>query len=177
MQPHDRREFSEALTHLFSIYGDDVTKKMLDAWWGVLSPYHLNAVLAAMNLHAGDVERGMYRPTPADVRKHLEVTIPGMMRARRDAIARDARERIGPMRERIAQLRNDVRLGILKPAEADVLIAPIQQNIQCILAEPSVVLALAPQAELRDQEAEIAPRDRLPKMVRRALGWIGKVDR
>lgn len=174
MQKHERKEFAEALTQLFAVYGADLTDRVLTAWWGVLSPYKLNAVLAAMNLHAGDVERGMYRPTPADVRKHLELTIPGMIRARRERIARDARERCIPLRERAMTAENDLRLGLLTPDEAERIIGTCQLTIAQILAEPDVVLALAPLAELRDDEAEIAPRDRLPDVVRRALGWLGR---
>ena len=170
----DRRAFAEALNQMFSIYGDEVTNRMRDAWWGVLSPYNMDAVLAAMNLHAGDVERGMFRPTPADVRKHLEITIPEMMRSRRDKIAREARSRIAPQLERIAKLENDVRLGLLTDEQAAVKVEPIRQNIRHILSEPHVTLALAPSASLRDDEQHIAHRDRIPDVVRKAMGWLGK---
>lgn len=176
MQPNDRRQFGEALTQLFAVYGAELTDRVLTAWWGVLAPYKLTAVLAAMNLHAGDIERGMFRPTPADVKKHLEVTIPRMMDERRAKIAAEAQARIAPLRDRIATIENDVRLGLANKAEADVVTNHCGQEIYRIIREKEVALALAPGSALRDQEAEIAPRDRLPDVVRRALGWLGKRD-
>lgn len=173
MLARDQKEFAEAMNQLFAIYGDEVTNRMRDAWWGVLMPYKLNAIMAAMNLHAGDVERGTYRPTPADIRRHLEVTIPGMIKDRRDQIVRDARERLSPLKAQHSLLRNDVRIGVKKVEDARGEAAAIEAQIRAILSEPDVVMAMAPQATLRD-DSEIGPRDRTPDMVRRAMGWLGK---
>lgn len=172
MLKSERKQFAESLTQLFAIYGDDVTPRVLDAWWGVLEPYRLQAVLAAMNLHAGDVKAGMYRPTPAHVRQHLEITMPQMIEERRGAIIRDMRERLSPMKGRIEQLRNDVRIGACEYAVVEQEIDRLNRAMASIIHEPDVQMALAPLPSMI--EAEIAPRDRLPNLVRRGIGWLGK---
>ncbi|MES2347004.1 MAG: hypothetical protein V4641_05470 [Pseudomonadota bacterium] len=172
MHDHERKDFAEAMNQLFAIYGDEVTNRLRDAWWGVLSPYRLSAVMAAMNLHAGDVQRGSYRPTPADICKHLEVTIPGMIAERRNRIVREARSRIAPLQEAIAQLDSDVKIGARDAEYAAVEREQLEYTIRGILAEPDCVMAMAPQASLLEEQ--IGPRDRLPSAVRRALGWLGK---
>lgn len=143
---------------------------MRSAWWGVLSPYHLDAVLAAMNLHAGDPDAGMYRPTPAHVRKHLERTIPGMIADRRGAIIRDARLRMAMHEEHIARLQTDVKLMLLTEEEAAPKIELEARKIRAIRHEPDVRRALQP-LRIREDEPDVAPMDRLPDVVRKAIGW------
>lgn len=182
MQPSDRRQFAESLTHLFSTYDAELTERVLTIWWGVLEPYKLSAVLAAMSLHVGDTRVangtsqavGHFKPQPADVKYHLDVTLPQMMDERRAKIAAEAHARIAPLRERIATIQNDARLGI-PVTNAEGLISRCRQEINQIMRENEVALALAPGAALRDQEAEVAPRDRMPRVVRQALGWLGKL--
>lgn len=174
MQKSDRKQFAAALTQLFAVYGAELTERVLTAWWGVLSPYKLEAVLAAMNLHAGDVDRGMYKPTPADVRRHLERTLPAMLHERRSEVARGAYAQIAPLRERLAVARNDHWLGLLDERDLQRIADDTNREINRIMQSHDVALALSPEASLRDDEAHIAPRDRLPDVVRRALGWWGK---
>lgn len=183
MQSSDRRKFAEALTHLFALYEMEVTDAVLSGWWGVLAPYKLSAVLAAMSIHAGDIRQapggqpaGHFKPTPADIRLHLETTLPAMLDERRGKIVAEARARITPLRERIATIENDMRLGM--PCEgAKTVLAHCGNQIAEILAEQDVQMAMAPAASLRDQEAEIGPPDRLPAAVRKALGWMGHIRR
>lgn len=169
----DKHEFSQAVNQLFAIYDTEVTDKVLRAWWGVLSPYHLQAVLAAMNLHAGDPVAGMYRPTPAHIRRHLEVTIPAMIRERREAIIREARSRLRVIEDELNRVRTD---HMLKLVNADGL-ADAERKLgrrrMAILGEADVVLAMAPHAQLRDEAAMVAPVDRTPEVVRKALGTLG----
>lgn len=173
MNETDRSEFAEALAQLFAIYNDELTKRVLNAWWGVLHPYNLSAIMAAMNLHAGDPDRGMFRPTPADIRRHLERTIPTMIGEKRDSVLRDARARAAPHRDRIERIRCDVTLKLIDAKVADALIAEQVAKIQSIMARPEVVAAVSPQASLRAAES-VGPLDRVPAIVRKALNWIGK---
>lgn len=173
----EKPEFGRAVTQLFAIYDMEVTSKVLTAWWGVLAPYHLSAVLAAMNLHASDPEAGMYRPTPAHVRRHLERTIPALMKERREAIIREARMRIAPHVEAIERARADYRLGLIDEKDLTMIVSQQERQRALILSDPDVMQAMAPQARLRDEAAAVAPVDRMPDVVRQALGWLGKLNR
>lgn len=181
MHRNDRQAFGEALTQLFAIYGIEMTQRLLDTWWGVLSPYRLDAVLAGINLYAGDITetsggpRGHFRPTPADVKYQIEVKLAALIEARRNAIIADARERSAPYRELIARATTDFALNLISDDERQRQCQMAVREIDAIMGEEAVAQALAPQAAIRDEEAMVGSRtDRLPAMVRKALGWLGK---
>lgn len=176
MKESDRAQFAEALNQLFSIYGEEVTNRMRDSWWGLLKPYHLQAVMAAMNLHAGNIKGnapGKYRPTPADIKLHLEVTIPAMARERADRMARETRARIAPLREAIARAEADYRLGMITREKANSIAITKQREIRQIMAEPEVVLALNFDPKVYDTQ-NVGPEDRNPDAVRLALSLTPK---
>ena len=176
MKDADRKEFAEALNQLFAIYGEEVTNRMRDAWWGILQPYHLQAVKAAMSLHAGNIRGnapGKWRPTPADIKLHLEVTIPQMARDRADKVARETRLRIAPLREAIARAEADFKLGLITREKANSIAITHQREIRTIMAEPEVVLALNFDPKVYDTQS-VGPEDRTTDTVRLALSWTPK---
>lgn len=112
MDPVDRPAFATAMTRLFAIYGDELTESLLDAWWGVLAPYELRDVRQAMNAHATDPDKGRFRPTPADMIRHITETLPAKRRQLYVQRIRDARDRCAPLEEKLYRLKADIRNGI-----------------------------------------------------------------
>ena len=108
----DRKPFAEAMTQLFAIYGDKLTKPLLNAWWGLLERYPLERVKLAMNAHASDIEAGMFRPTPAHILKHLERTIPDAEAAALAAKVKAYRDRFNELDAERLQLLAAASLGL-----------------------------------------------------------------
>lgn len=108
----DRKPFAEAMTQLFAIYGDKLTRPLLDAWWGLLERYPLDRVKLAMNAHASDIEAGMFRPTPAHILKHLERTIPNAEAEAAAALAKQFRDRFNALDAERLELVTAGNLGV-----------------------------------------------------------------
>lgn len=106
MNQIDRPQFAGAMTRLFAIYGDELTDSLLDAWWGVLAGYDLREVRFAMNAHATDPDKGRFRPTPADIIRHITETLPAHRAKQRADRIRAARERIDPLERELYDLRH-----------------------------------------------------------------------
>lgn len=169
MKTHDRREFSRSVNQLFAIYGDEVTQQLLDAWWSILDPYRLDAVQAAMNLHASDIDKGRFRPTPADIRRHLEETLPAMGKLHCERILRASRIRIGVHREHIARLLADRQLHLVSDDELQTRIGSEHKHIAAIEAEPQYQAAMRGVSLL---EPDTNPENLLPLAVRKSLGRL-----
>jgi hypothetical protein len=153
MDKKDTHDFGVAMTRLFAIYGEALTDNLLSAWWGVLSSYALDEVKLAMNHHAKDPAAGRFRPTPADIIRHLTETIPAARRLAADALRRDYTERLGLLVD--AQLRDatDCRLGLISPEENTERQKRHAGAVRALRAEPKYgrVLArdAAPRREVR----------------------------
>lgn len=117
MTPEDRATFATAMTRLFAIYGDELTDNLLDAWWGVLKPYELREVRYAMNAHATDPDKGRFRPTPADMIRHITETLPAKLAQERRARKAAARDRMQPLEAELLLLEREVALGLKQPGE------------------------------------------------------------
>jgi hypothetical protein len=166
MQTHQRREFSRSLAQLFAIYGEEITENLLSAWWAILEPYRLDMVQAAMNLHASDIEKGRWKPTPADVRGHLEKTLPAMAHAHCGRILAAGRQRMAVHREVIARLITDRQLNLIADEELSERIAIEHAHMHRIESEPAYQAALRG-IQFRDDEG--AAESHLPLAVRRSL--------
>lgn len=119
MQPADRATFAIAMTRLFAIYGDELTDALLDAWWGVLGPYELRDVRWAMNAHATDPDKGRFRPTPADIIRHITETLPAVKAERRRQAMIAARDMCRPLEDELGLLRTKIELGLLEGEALD----------------------------------------------------------
>ena len=117
MTPAERETFATAMARLFDIYGDELTANVLDAWAGVLGQYPLREVRWAMNAHVTDPDKGRFRPTPADIIRHVTETLPAFQAARRRERVAAMRDRLRPMEDKLLLLRKEVELGI-KTTEA-----------------------------------------------------------
>ena len=117
MIPTDRAHFAAAMTRLFAIYGDELTDTLLDAWWGVLAGYDLRDVRWAMNAHATDPDKGRYRPTPADIIRHITESLPAHRAKLRNDRIRLAREKMEPLERELYQLRADLEHGLIPEAD------------------------------------------------------------
>ena len=105
MTADDRAQFALAMTRLFAIYGDELTDALLDAWFGVLAGYDLREVRVAMSAHVTDPDKGRFRPTPADIIRHITETLPQSRAKLRNAQIREARDRIDPLERELFDLR------------------------------------------------------------------------
>lgn len=155
MDSADRHDFSIAMTRLFAIYGEPLTENLLSAWWGVLAPYPLDDVKLGMNHHAQDPVAGRFRPTPADVIRHLTETIPTARRLVADALRRNYTERLGVLVE--AQLRDaaDCRLGLITPEVNSERQQRHAAAICALRAEPQYAMVLARYSEPRRGTTEL----------------------
>lgn len=149
MNKNDTQDFGAAMTRLFAIYGESLTDNLLSAWWGVLASYPLDEVKQAMNHHAKDPVAGRFRPTPADIIRHLTETIPAARRLAADALRRDYTERLGLLVN--AQLRDaaDHRLGLITAEENTKRQKRHADDVRALRAEPQYARLLAREAEPR----------------------------
>lgn len=166
----DRAQFGIAVGQLMAVYKEDITPLLLEAWWSVMQPYQLRAVTAAMELHLADIDAGRFAPKPADIRKHLEVTLPKMARAHLGRVVRESEGRAAVLREQILQLQTRVRLGMAKPEDiatelhtAGVALAAELQDAARAAAQQGI--------ELRDARA----RDETTRLPASVLALIGQV--
>lgn len=175
MKRSDHAAFAAALSATFSVYSIECTPLLLDAWWTALEPYTLAGVEAALAYHVGDyVGFGWRAPTPADVRKILEETLPALKRHRCSAILADAMTRIAPHREAINHawtMFDD--LHIIGTDEYTRTRTKEQEAIDAINAEPQVVEARAP---ITFRDATL-PAGRMPLPVEKAIAVIGRVKK
>lgn len=118
MVEEDRRAFGAALAEMFSLYGVEVTPTMLNAWWGILQPHPLAEVKVAMGLHASDPAAGRFKPLPADIIRHITETIPARRAGHAHKRAALARDQLDPLEDRLLQVENDVRLGLISQEQA-----------------------------------------------------------
>lgn len=138
MTPDDRPHFAAAMTRLFAIYGDELTDALLEAWWGVLKAYELREVRLAMNSHATDPDKGRWRPTPADMIRHITDTLPALRGKAYAARIRAARERIAPLEERLLRLEKDVELGLIEAGAATPEVNGLRMQIGALVREAGI---------------------------------------
>lgn len=142
MQTDERKEFARSLATMFSVYVATVTDDMLTAWWRVLAKYELRDIRAAFTLHLTDPAYGFRSPTPADIVKHLEITMPAKRRTHCAAILNAARVEAAPHRERIRMLQTERDLGLQVDFVAYVRALDTERSaIQTIMGRPEVVAA------------------------------------
>jgi hypothetical protein len=115
MNQDDRAAFGEAMTRLFAIYAQPVTPSLLDGWWGTLRAYDLQEVRKAMSVHACDPDGGRFAPKPADIIRHLTITMPAKRREARARQAAELRDRLEPLHDRFLILKKTLELCELTP--------------------------------------------------------------
>lgn len=113
MHQRDRHDFAAAMTRLFAVYGEELTEATLDAWWGVLGGHELREVRWAMNAHVTDPDKGRFRPTPADIIRHVTQTLPAHLAQQRNQRIREARERMAPLEDELYHLRSKLEHGLI----------------------------------------------------------------
>lgn len=173
MQPSDRKQFGEALAATFAVYGHALTPDVIRIWWNVLDGYRLDAVLAALSFHVGDHEGHGYRlPTPADVRKHLETTLPRLAAEEARPFVEAHQAKIAAVIEQQGRLVTDVQLGLV-----DHTVAAAQMNMYAVKRrelndDPAYRKALAGPAIRDEPENEPPPRNWMPPFLRRGIALL-----
>ena len=119
MHQRDRHDFAAAMTRLFAVYGEELTEAMLEAWWGVLGSHELREVRWAMNAHVTDPDKGRFRPTPADIIRHITETLPQSRAKLRNAQIREARDRIDPLERELFDLRHRLEFDQIPVEDRD----------------------------------------------------------
>lgn len=173
MQQADRKPFAAALAATFGVYGQTITPDVIRIWWNVLDGYRLDAVLSALSYHVADHEGHGYRlPTPADVRRHLEVTLPRLAAEEARPIVEAHRERIRVIDEQIMRLKADVRLGLIEHSVAAAHANVLANKAREAREDPAYQQALAG-PKIRDEEkAPAEPRGWLPPFLRRGIALL-----
>lgn len=144
MEMHDRKRFAEAMAELFSAYAVPVTDAMMTVWWRALSPYQINEITQAFSLHVRDTNYGYRQPTPADIIKHITITMPATRRDKAVGIVRAAREFAAPHHERLAMLRTERALGLWTDEAAwCVEVDRVEAEIRRIMGASAVVAAMS----------------------------------
>lgn len=172
MQSTDRRAFGSALAATFAIYGQTLTKDVIELWWRVLDGYKLDAVLTALSHHVGDYEGHGHRvPTPADIRRHLEVTLPALARAEAKPFIDLHRAMIEANEERIRRIEADVSLGLVPHHIAQAQIVGLRALVRMATEDPEYQAALRGLI-VREDQPEAPARAWLPPAIRRGLAAI-----
>lgn len=129
MRVEDRKQFAQAIGATFTLYGQAVTDDVIRLWWNVLDGYKLDAVLSALSYHVADYQGYGHRlPTPADIRKHLEVTLPGL--AEKNAYPeREA------YRKAIADIDEQAHITILNKRAGNLSLAQAKQRLAELSAQ------------------------------------------
>lgn len=175
MKPSDRTRFAENMRGTFSVYAAPVTAELLETWWRVLEPYTMDAVAAAFTCHIRDFRGYGHRvPTPADLVRILEETLPAAMKANNDVLLERARLEALPHREAVALLDTKFTLELITDEQRMAGQLPHMRAINEIYARPSIVRAKMPPS-LREEE-ELAPHRPL-SLLDRALKFIGRQKR
>ena len=174
MQSIDRKPFAAALAATFGVYGQTITPDVIRIWWNVLDGYRLDAVLSALSFHVADHEGHGYRlPTPADVRRHLEITLPRLAAEQARPIVEQYRERIRVIGEQIARLKADVKLGLIEHSVAAAHANVLAQKAREAREDPAYQQALAgPKIRDEEEEAQAEPRGWLPPFLRRGIALL-----
>lgn len=173
MQPSEKKRFADALAATFAVYGQTITPDVIRIWWNVLDGYRLDAVLAALSYHVGDHEGHGYRlPMPADVRKHLETTLPRLAADESRPYLDEHRSRIAAVEEKIRLLYSDVRLGLLDHTVAVTTLGILSAQLAGLNADPTYRKALAGPAIRDEPENEPPPRNWMPPFLRRGIALL-----
>lgn len=173
MQQADRKPFAAALAATFGVYGQTITPDVIRIWWNVLDGYRLDAVLSALSYHVADHEGHGYRlPTPADVRRHLEVTLPRLAAEEARPIVEEYRERIRAINEQIMRLKADVRLGLVEHSVAAARATALAAEARAVREDPAYKQALAGPKIRDEEEAQAEPRGWLPPFLRRGIALL-----
>lgn len=153
----DRKAFAAALAQMFCVYAVPVTPLLIDAFWTTLEIYSIQNITAAFTLHVRDPQWGHRAPTPADIIKHLTVTMPDLVRQHCEQILAGARTRLALLHEEAAQLSNDIKIGAvtgLAANESRDRVLQLVDKMTAINAEPQIIAArqaLAKQPQKYDQ--------------------------
>lgn len=169
----DKRQFAKALGATFTLYGQTVSDGVIRLWWNVLDGYRLDAVLAAISYHVGDYQGHGHRlPTPADVRRHLEVTLPAIAREQSREIVERSQKRIGELNDEAAQLANDVRLGLLTDTVATTKINILGGLMRQAKQDPEYRRAIAGLNFREDEEEPATSKTWVPPFLRRGIALL-----
>ena len=74
MQPTDRAEFAQLVTHVHAYYRQDCSPFVLSVWWAACERFDMEQVRRAMTAHASDPDAGRFCPKVADVVRVLAGT-------------------------------------------------------------------------------------------------------
>jgi hypothetical protein len=173
MQQNDKKPFADALAATFAVYGQTITPDVMRIWWNVLDGYRLDAVLSALSYHVGDHEGHGYRlPTPADVRKHLETTLPRLAADEARPFLDAHRARIAKVNEQIMRLRADVQLGLLDHTVAVTQMNVLAASLRDLQDDLAYRKALAGPAIRDEPEDQPPPRNWIPPFLRRGIAML-----
>lgn len=127
------------MTTLFGVYGDEVTRQLLDAWWAIFQPCDLDDVRAGMLAHVTDDKAGMFRPTPAHViermrgmHKQLEAQL-SILRVQRG-------EELRRIDMRVYEEEANYRHGVIDRETAAQRIAGLRQQYRQVQDKPEYAI-------------------------------------
>lgn len=112
MKPEDKPTFAKMMAQFFAVYSEELTPRVLDAWWGILFECDLGEIRAAMNAHAADPDAGMFTPRPAHITnrmRHAKRLQTDALRALQDEL----HERLKPIIDAQYKVPNDLQLGLI----------------------------------------------------------------
>ena len=177
MQQNDRRAFGDAMAATFAVYGQSLTKDVIELWWRVLDGYRIDAVLTALSHHVGDFEGHGHRvPTPADIRRHLEKTLPALARAEARPFVDQHERRIAGSTEEMRRIDADVLLGLMDRDDAILRFRALKAQHRELCADPAYRLALDG-PKIRETASIEPDRTWLPPVIRKGIALLtGKRD-
>lgn len=144
MERSDRELFAKAMAELFSAYAVPVTDGMMTVWWRALWPYQINEITQAFSMHVRDTSYGYRQPTPADIIKHITITMPAERREKAATIVRSARLHAAPAHDRLSMLKTERDLGLWSDEAAwKREVDRVESEIRRIMGSPAVVQAMA----------------------------------
>lgn len=71
MQGADKKRFMELMTGIAEMFERNVSNALLKAYFNALSPYTIQQVETAVNMHVTDPDAGQWMPKPADIIRHI----------------------------------------------------------------------------------------------------------
>lgn len=153
MTPSDRQEFATIMYQLFSIYRQEVTKLVLDAWWAALQEYDLKTIARAATLHHKDPKQGRFPPMVADIVRHITETMPAMRRERRDGLARQMQDELNAIHDLLLRAEADNRLGLFSDDEFHKYRRALERQSDAVRAKAEYRGITAPQDKPPKQPA------------------------
>lgn len=177
MRKQDRKPFAAALGATFTLYGQTISGDIIQIWWNVLDGYKIDAVLSALSYHVADYQGYGHRlPTPADVRRHLEITLPRLANESSQPKRIEFQAMIAEIDEAARVVAFNRRANAITVERAALELDALSKRKKAIQANPEYIAAHRP-LDVHDDEATTAAvqRDWVPPFLRRGISvLIGK---